>query len=172
MKYHVMVAILLAVFVHNAHAKVIEALEDYTVSKAPQEIVDITERVANKMGFTDGYEVVIPTKAAIQLNPWNKFVVYTINPITKNPLILINPEWFSGIPSEQQDFTWPLFFNVSTGPNAVECQDSWVCFCAYFSLADRRLLLAVRKNQIVRTTGMAARCYCASGGNCGRKIIS
>ena len=101
----------LAFAVSAIHAKVIEIKDyDYSITRAPQEIVDITERAANKIGFTRGYEVAIPTKAAIQLNPWNKFVTYVINPTTKNPLIIINPEWFSQIPAEQQDYLIGRYF--------------------------------------------------------------
>lgn len=109
-KYNTLSAIFCAAFAVTAQAKVVDLLEDYSVSKAPQEIIDITERVANKIGFSDAYEVAVPTKAGIQLNPWNKFVSYTINPNSKNLLILINPEWFLKLPAEQQDFLIGRYF--------------------------------------------------------------
>ena len=109
-KNNTLIALFCAAFAITAQAKVVELLEDYSVSKAPQEMVDITERVANKIGFTDAYEVAIPTKAGIQLNPWNKFVAHTINPTSKNLLILINPTWFSQLPAEQQDYLIGRYF--------------------------------------------------------------
>ena len=96
--------VLLSLFTVTTYPKVVEFVEDAYLKQAPQEIVNQVEKVADVMEFETIYEVAEPKKAGIQINPWNKFVAYGINPLTQNPFIIINTEWFSTIPSEQQVF--------------------------------------------------------------------
>lgn len=85
-------------------AKTIEFIEDVYAIQAPQEIVALAEKAAALVGFEKPYEVAVPQKAGVQINPWNKFAAYGINPKTNNPFIIINPQWFSKIPENQQLF--------------------------------------------------------------------
>lgn len=86
------------------NAKIIEYTEDAYSLQAPTKIVQLTEKAADFFDFTTPYEVIVPKKAGIQINPWNKFIVSDINPQTKNPFIIIDQEWFSKIPADQQLF--------------------------------------------------------------------
>jgi hypothetical protein len=86
------------------YAKIIEYVEDAYTMQAPQEVVDLVERAAQFFEFTDPYEVIAPKKAGMQVNPWNRFISYGINSQTKNPFIIVNYDWFSQIPSDQQLF--------------------------------------------------------------------
>jgi len=99
----------------HIHADVIPYKEDPYSQQAPEEIVTLAKQAADLMDFKDGFEVVIPKKAGIELNPWNKFVSYGKNPGTQNPFILINPEWFSKIPHDQQIFLLARCFTVFQG---------------------------------------------------------
>ena len=103
-KYAVISALFCFLLFNNVGAKVIEFVENAYAMQAPKEIIAVTERVASLIGFSDGYEVISPKKPGIQVNPWNKFVSYGINPQTKNPFIIVNPQWFLTIPQGQQDF--------------------------------------------------------------------
>ncbi|CAN5196363.1 hypothetical protein BH09DEP1_BH09DEP1_0220 [soil metagenome] len=89
---------------YNASAKMVEYYEDAYTQQAPQELADKVAKIADKIAFAKDYEVVIPKKPGLQINPANKIVSYGINPQTKNPFVLINPDWFSTLNQEQQDF--------------------------------------------------------------------
>jgi len=93
-----------SLFAHNTYSKMVEFTEDAYSMQAPQEIVDIAEKAAEFFECKDAYEVVVPKKAGILINPWNKFIGTGINPQTKNHFIVINPEWFLSIPEKQQLF--------------------------------------------------------------------
>lgn len=82
----------------------VEYYEDAYAQQAPQELADKVAKVVDKIAFGKDYEVVIPKKPGLQINPVNKIISYGINPQTKNPFVLINPEWFSALNKEQQDF--------------------------------------------------------------------
>ena len=97
-------------FVNIVSAKVVEFVEDPYTMQAPKEIVNIADKIALLMEFKDGYEIVVPKKAGIQINPWNKFITQGINPQTKNPFIIVNPQWFLSIPQDQQAFLLGRFF--------------------------------------------------------------
>lgn len=88
----------------NASAKMVEYYEDAYAQQAPQELVEKVAKVADKINYTQDYQVVVPKKPGLQINPANKMTTYGFNPQTKNPFILINPEWFSTLNQEQQDF--------------------------------------------------------------------
>ncbi|MCK5633213.1 hypothetical protein KAH94_05655 [bacterium] len=99
-------------FVNNFNATIEEFLENPYLIQAPKKIENITKRVAKIMNFNDTYEVTVPKKAGIKINPWNKFVTQGINPQTQNHLLIINPEWFLNIPNEQQDFLLGRYFVI------------------------------------------------------------
>lgn len=88
----------------NACAKMVEYYEDAYSQQAPQELADKVAKVADKIAFAQDYQVVIPKKPGLQINPVNKIISYGINPQTKNYFVIINPEWFSTLNQEQQDF--------------------------------------------------------------------
>lgn len=88
----------------NAQAKMVEYVEDPYAQQAPQEIVALAQEAAEKMDFQKSYEIVVPKKAGLQINPWNQFVSSGTNPQTKNCFILVNPAWFSTLPANQQLF--------------------------------------------------------------------
>lgn len=88
----------------NALAKMMEYYEDAYAQQAPQELADKVAKVADKITFAKDYEVIVPKKPGLQINPVNKIIGYGINPQTKNPYIIINSEWFSTLNKEQQDF--------------------------------------------------------------------
>jgi hypothetical protein len=86
------------------HAKMVEFVEDAYLLQAPQEIINTADKAAQLMEFDAAYEVIAPKKPGLQVNPWNRFVSYGINPQTKNAFMVINPVWFLGIPEDQQLF--------------------------------------------------------------------
>ncbi len=101
-KIAVLVAGLLGI--NGACATTVEIIENAYLLPAPPEIVELTEKAATLIGFDTPYEVAVPKKAGIQINPWNKFAPYNINPNTKNPLLVINPPWFLSLPAEEELF--------------------------------------------------------------------
>lgn len=107
---HKIMLIITFLITSNVFAKTISFRENAYLVQAPKEIENISDKVAEKMNFKDIYEIAVPKKSGIQINPWNKFAVYGINPQTKHPLIVINPEWFLQIPQKQQEFLLTRFF--------------------------------------------------------------
>jgi hypothetical protein len=104
-KRNMILAVLLSVFsLASACAKVVEYVEDAYLMQASKEMVDIAEKAAELFELNDTYEIIEPKKAGIQINPWNKFLSYGINPQTKNSFIIINPQWFASISAEEQTF--------------------------------------------------------------------
>ncbi|GMU19195.1 MAG: hypothetical protein AMXMBFR12_03870 [Candidatus Babeliales bacterium] len=91
-------------FCCQANTKIVEYYEDAYAQQAPLELVDKVAHVADKIVFSKDYEMIVPKKPGLQINPVNKIIGYGINPQTKNPFIIINPEWFSTLNKEQQDF--------------------------------------------------------------------
>lgn len=91
----------------NIQATMIEYKEDAYSAQAPQEIIDLAQKAADLIGFDGAYELVVPKRAGIEINPLNKFLTYGTNPSTKNHFILVNPEWLAKMPEGQQ-----LFFFV------------------------------------------------------------
>ena len=92
------------VLVVGAQAKMVPFQEDGYMLQAPENLLAVAEKVANIVDFTADYEVVVPKKAGIEINPWNKFIAYGTNPLTKNFFMVINPEWFNKLPEDQQLF--------------------------------------------------------------------
>lgn len=98
------ILLLLSLLTATTHAKVVEYVENAYAQQASQEIIDKAEQVAQLLNFTTAYEVIVPKKAGLQINPWTKFIGSGINPQTKNPFIFVNPILFSTLPQEQQTF--------------------------------------------------------------------
>lgn len=99
-----------------AFAKNVEYIEDPYAAQAPQELVEQAEQAAQLFEFDKPYELVVPKKAGIQINPWNKYIAFGINPQTKNSFILINPSWFKTLPADEQLFLLGTnFLNLKYG---------------------------------------------------------
>jgi hypothetical protein len=88
----------------KSHAKVIDYYDDAHAQQAPQELVSEVEKVAHDVGFEGDYQVIIPKKAGLQVNPWFRMAAYGINPQINIPFLVINPEWFSTLAHDQQTF--------------------------------------------------------------------
>jgi hypothetical protein len=101
LKYAALTALLCSSY---AMAKAVEYAEDAYLLQSPQAIVAAAEKSAALMDYKDAYEIVVPKKPGIQINPWNKFIACGINPQTKHPIIILNPQWFNAIPEDQQTF--------------------------------------------------------------------
>ena len=93
-------------------AKMVEYGEDGYLMQAPQEIITVAERAAIIMDFKNPYEITIPKKPGLAINPWNRFIAFGINPQTKNSFMIVNPAWFSHIPEDQQTFLMALNFSA------------------------------------------------------------
>lgn len=100
----IMQVIVLVMFSTSMQAKIVELAEDAYAQQAPENVVAIAEKAAALVDFNTPYEIAVAKKAGVEVNPSNKFIAYNINPVTKNPLILVNPEWFFKIPEDQQLF--------------------------------------------------------------------
>lgn len=88
----------------SSFAKVADFTANQYAVQAPAELITLTEQVAEHVHFEQLYEVVVPTKAGLQVNPWNQFLSYGIDPQTTYPYILINPAWLLSLPENQQHF--------------------------------------------------------------------
>jgi len=105
MKFLKYIVIGLCLLIGNASdAKNVEFIEDAYTAQAPQEIVDRVEKAAQLFEYNDPYEIIVPKKSGLQINPWNKFIAGGLNPQSKNYFIIINPEFFSGLPENEQLF--------------------------------------------------------------------
>jgi len=82
----------------------VEYIEDAYAMPAPQDIVEQVERVAQLMDFTEPYELGVPKKAGIDINPWNRYIAHCINPQTQRPFLLINPAWFNQLDQGERTF--------------------------------------------------------------------
>lgn len=100
---------LACIMVQNNLAKMIEFTENPYEMQAPEEITTIVEKTVQDYGFDKDYEVLVPKKAGIDLNPWLQYGMSLINPLTKNYLIAVNQEWFLSLPENQQRHF--LFYN-------------------------------------------------------------
>lgn len=103
-KTYIINGLLCLMLISSNQAKIVNIAEDGYMMQAPQELEAVAEKAAGLVNFTTPYELVVPKKAAIEINPWNKFASYVINPVTKNPFLIINPEWFNKLPEDQQLF--------------------------------------------------------------------
>jgi len=104
------IALLAVGFSNSACGTMIEYPSDPYIEQAPVEVTRLVEEAANRMGFVGAYEVVVPTKAGIQMAPIRQFIGSCPNPITQNLAITINPSWFMNIPYEQQLFLLSTYF--------------------------------------------------------------
>ena len=98
------IALIVLISVPSMYAKTVGYFEDVYAMQAPASLVAKAEKVAELVDFTADYELVVPKKAGVQVNPWNKFVAFGINPQTQNPFMVINEQWFSTMPEDQQEF--------------------------------------------------------------------
>ncbi|MCK4265081.1 hypothetical protein KAW80_01855 [Candidatus Babeliales bacterium] len=104
-KNYKIIAIFYGVLFFNwASAKNVEFIEDAYLKQGSEEIVNKAEQAAKLVGFSGVYEIAAPKKPGIQINPWNKFITHGTNPQTKNSFIIVNTEWFLGMPSALQNF--------------------------------------------------------------------
>ncbi len=91
-------------------AKIVEFVEDAYLLQAPAEIVKIVQDLADEQHFDADYEVIIPKKAGMQINPWNRYISFGKNPKTGNVFIIINPEWFFKLTHDEQKYLITLIF--------------------------------------------------------------
>jgi len=102
--HKIFLPLLCTLFVCDVKTEVREHIETPCTMQAPEKIVGIVSRVALLTNFEGQYEVAVPKKAGLQVNPWYKFVAHGINPQTNNPIVIVNPKWFLSIPEKQQNF--------------------------------------------------------------------
>jgi hypothetical protein len=97
---------LIAVFSNLfAKAEYIPYSEGVFLSPASIEYIKLANQAASLVGYEGKYELSIAEKAAKSLNPLNFFITYQIaNPVTKNSLIIINPDWFNNLSTKAQIF--------------------------------------------------------------------
>jgi hypothetical protein len=88
----------------SLQAKYVAYSEDAYFAPAPQELLDMVAKIAALAHYDKNYEVMVPKKAGIQINPANKFIGSGFNPQSKNAFISLNPEWFMSMPQESRDF--------------------------------------------------------------------
>lgn len=102
-----------AFFAQTIHAKNVEFIENIYLEQAPQEVVELTEKVAALVDYTKPYEVAAPKKAGLQVNPWNRIISCAeVNPQTQLPYMIINPSWLASLPAEQQTFLVARCFTI------------------------------------------------------------
>lgn len=78
--------------------------EGIYLSKATTDLVEKALSAASKIGYKGVFEVSIVEKAGIEINPYNKFISKALNPVTKNNLIIVNPDWFNGLSEKEQEY--------------------------------------------------------------------
>lgn len=103
-----------------AQATVIEYQEDPYSAQAPQELVDQAEQIAASVGFKEPYHLVVPKKAGVEINAWNRYISYGRVPQTEAFFISINQEWFAQAQPAQQEFLFARCFVAKQFSN-----DSW-----------------------------------------------
>jgi hypothetical protein len=97
-------------------AKMVEFVEDAYLLQAPAEIVKIVQDLADEQHVVASYEVAIPKKAGMQINPWNEFIAVGVNPSTNNKLLVINPTWWTQLTLDEQKYIITrAFWNAHTG---------------------------------------------------------
>lgn len=98
--------------VQNMYAQRVELSEDAYIGLPSSALIDQAQQVAQRIGFTGKYELVIPKKPALELNPWNNFIAVGINPVTKNLVIIVNEPWFSTFTTAEQEFLLGHYFLI------------------------------------------------------------
>lgn len=121
MKIHKYIFIFLGLLVVNkSFSKMIEYVEDIYLLPAPNEITNIVSSIMDQQNFDQNYEVAIPKKSGMQINPWNQFISSGINPITGNLFFIINPDWFSQLNKDEQSFLITrAFFHAKSGGSSI-----------------------------------------------------
>lgn len=97
-------ALLSVLALNTTHAKMVEYIEDIYLLPAPHEITEQVSSVATQIGIAQDYEIAIPKKAGMQINPWNSLIASGKNPATDNLFVTINPPWFNQLTKEEQNF--------------------------------------------------------------------
>ena len=98
------IALFCALALNTAHAKPVEYIENIYLLPATSEITQPVNTVATQIGITQDFEVAIPKKAGLQINPWNSLIASGKRQTTGNLFIIINPEWFNQLTKEEQNF--------------------------------------------------------------------
>jgi hypothetical protein len=109
-----LISLLLLLMCCPVHTKQVPFIENPYLQQAPPEIMALAEQAAQIADFTKDYEVAVPKKAGLQVNPWNRFITGgIINPQTNLPYIEVNPEWFLALPQDQQIFLLARCFTIA-----------------------------------------------------------
>lgn len=88
----------------SMRANYVPYVEDAFLAPAPQELVTLAEKVAALAHFDKNYEVMVPKKPGLEINPVNRYISSGINPVTKNAFIIVNPAWFATLSADAQEF--------------------------------------------------------------------
>lgn len=104
LKNSYLLTVLCAIATLSASAAMVEYVEDAYTAQAPDDIVAHVNDVAQHVHFEKRYEVIVPKKPGLQINPWNRFINCATNPLTHNWFIIINPVWFATLDKAEQDF--------------------------------------------------------------------
>ena len=119
MKLNIFLFLTLFVVAHS-YTKMVEFVEDAYALQAPADIVKIVQDIAEEQHFDANYEVVIPKKAGMQINPWNKYIALGKNPKTENLFMVINPEWFfSQLTHDEQKYLITRIFWPETKSSSI-----------------------------------------------------
>jgi hypothetical protein len=152
-----------------ASGKTVEFIENPYAVQAPQALVDRVDKVAQMVNFDKPYEVAIPKKAGLQVNPVNKFINYDpSNPQTLNPYIILNPDWFLKLPEDQQTFWLARTFlrfehgmiplHVRIAPFLLGLLNLLIMVLLYFALARSRFASHKRWMRIVAVFAFMSIC--------------
>lgn len=128
MKIHTYIFLFISLFVvNNSQTKMVEFVEDAYVLQAPAEIVKVVQDIAEEQHFDTDYEVVVPKKAGMQINPWNKYIAFGKNPKTENVLVVINPEWLSQLTHDELKYLITrIFWSASKGSSIPLKMVPWI----------------------------------------------
>ena len=114
-----------------AKAEYIPYSEGVFLSPAPIEYIKLADQAASLVGYEGKYELSIAEKAAKSINPFNFFIASIFaNPVTKNSLIIINPDWFNNLSTQAQIYFLAqqlFYFQIPFQPNV-----NSVLFIYYF----------------------------------------
>jgi len=155
----------------NAYAKTVEYIENGYAQQAPVELVNHVEEAATYFDFKEPYEVAVPKKAGMQVNPWYKFMAYGVNPQTTRPFFSINPDWVSKLPEDQQLFLLGRGFEsfkggvipwiVKFSPFIYSFFSIALMFLLYFALGKTRLAQQKKWLRALIAYGIVAVCNLA-----------
>ncbi len=137
MKYIKILLVLCGVFVQSINTGIVPSTENSNALQVPQEIIKTARKAATLVKFVGVYEVAVPKKGTIQIDPWSKFMARGINLQTKNSMIIFNPSWFLDIPQDQQLFLLGycfMAFKEGSIPFSMKIIPFIVSFVYYFLL--------------------------------------